>query len=73
MGYWKRKRIEAEVREQDIERARAELVGAKKEGKRVRRQAPQIASMSAYLAQRREQNHFGDALAVSFQPRRNHA
>lgn len=73
MGYWKRKRIEAEEREQDIERARAELVGAKNESKRVRRQAPQIASMSAFLAQRREQNHFGDALAVSFQPRRKNA
>lgn len=73
MGYWKRKRLQAEQRETDIENARAELVLAKDDQRQVIAQAPLVASLSLYLAERRELNHFGDALSASFTPRRNHA
>lgn len=32
-----------------------------------------IKDLTEYLAARREQNHFGDALSISFTPRRRHA
>ena len=38
-----------------------------------RKQSKAVNSVSGYLATRREQNHFGDALTISFTPRSHHA
>ena len=32
-----------------------------------------VNDLAAYLADRRKKNHFGDALDISFRPRRRHA
>lgn len=72
MNYWKRKRALEEARETDIEHARAELVQAQEQRADVLAQGPQIAALSSYLADRRQQNHFGDSLELAFTPRRRH-
>lgn len=72
MSYWKRKRALEEARESDIERARAEMVEALHTHAEVLAKGPQIASLSSYLAERRQQNHFGDSLEIAFTPRRRH-
>lgn len=33
----------------------------------------EIYDLTSYLSKRREQNHFGDSLTISFTPRRRHA
>lgn len=73
MGYWKRKQERDEVREADIELARRELAKAQSDQQDVVSRAPIVASLSAYLAERRELNHFGEALSDSITPRRRHA
>lgn len=49
------------------------LEQSQKELDHVHSQAPVVNSVSGYLAARRQQNHFGDALTISFTPRSNHA
>ena len=73
MSYWKRKRAEDEAREKDIERARAELAQAQEAHQEVLDRGAVIADLASYLAERRTQNHFGDALTEAFTPRRRHA
>ena len=70
MGFWKRQRVVDEAREADIEQARAELVHAKAQHAKVVSQAEEVSSVASYLAERRELNHFGESLAISFLPRR---
>lgn len=38
----------------------------------VRSQEDQVNNVSGYLATRRQRNHFGDALTISFTPRSRH-
>lgn len=73
MGIWKVRRVREEAREESIERARAEFVSSQVEHQKVLDQAPLVAQWASYLAERRELNHFGEALATSgFEPRRRH-
>lgn len=75
MGFWKVRKLREEAREQDIELARRELVTSKTERQDVLDRSPLIATMSAYLAERRTLNHFGEALGGTgaMEPRRGHA
>lgn len=73
MGFWKRQREAAEERERDIEKARAELVVATQERRSVQGRSSLVYGLAGRLAERRELNHFGDSLSISFTPRRNHA
>lgn len=73
MGFWKRQREDAALRDMDIEQAREELESAREEKIDVVGRSTEIRDLTEYLAKRREQNHFGDALDISFKPRRRHA
>lgn len=73
MGLWKRRREDATVRDIDTEKAREELVRAREETIEVIGRSTEIRDLTDYLAARRQQNHFGDALDISFKPRRRHA
>jgi len=73
MGLWKRRREDATVRDIDTEKAREELVRAREETIEVIGRSTEIRDLTDYLATRRQQNHFGDALDISFKPRRRHA
>lgn len=48
------------------------LEDSKKELTDARSQEPLVNNVSGYLAARRERNHFGDALTISFTPRSHH-
>ena len=74
MRYWKHTRERDEACEQDIERARSELASSILEGQEVRSRSLAIANMSSYLAERRERNHFGEALTnIALTPRKRNA
>ena len=51
----------------------ARLKASEKELAVVEKQGEEVEKVSKWLATRRKQNHFGDALTISFTPRSNHA
>lgn len=56
----------------DIEEARALRDDANTDLITLKRQAPYVARMTARLIARREQNHFGDSIQITFSPRGSH-
>lgn len=73
MGFWKQKRARAEARELDIEKAQRAHLQAIQEQLAVTQQSGPIVSMASRFAVRREMNHFGESLTLSFTPRSNNA
>lgn len=59
-------------REPDAQ-AVAQLAKSEAQLEDARSRTTAINDLTAYLAERREQNHFGDAIDISFTPRSRHA
>lgn len=66
---WPFKRKPSPVVEDDIEEARALQDEAKQEMYELSTQGVEVRNLVYRLARRRDQNHFGDELTVSFRPR----
>lgn len=66
--FWKKLTGNAEPDPQAVEK----LLESKLELAEVKSKTAAIDNVSGYLATRREQNHFGDALTISFTPRSRH-
>lgn len=66
--FWKNLTGRTEVNPLAVER----LVESQKQLEDVDNRSSEILILTAYLARRREQNHFGDSLTLSFTPRRRH-
>lgn len=73
MTYWAKRRLRDAERESEIEQARAELVASKALAREVQSRTPMINNLVSYLAEQRENNHFGDALDEAFRRRGKNA
>lgn len=51
----------------------AQLAQSEAQLEHARSRSNEVNDLAQYLATRREQNHFGDAIDISFTPRRRHA
>lgn len=51
----------------------AQLKSSEERLEQARSLSDDIAALSSYLAERRQENHFGEALNITFTPRNRHA
>ena len=68
MSWWKRSKAEVKSTplSDDIEEARMMRAEAQREILELRRQAPAVRSLTQTLMRRRQLNHFGDSLQITF-------
>jgi hypothetical protein len=60
----------ASVVPDDVDESRRQRACTEEQLRTVNARAPRVAAMTAYLAERREQNHFGESIQITFVPRR---
>lgn len=69
---WKRKKLDPVPVPDDLHEAISMRAQASEELRELENQAPAVQRLSSYLSERRQLNHFGDSIQITF-TRRGHA